>query len=182
MVRESPGTPGRYLSAPNEVGEEMIPHADISTLAPLACVDSRAGPGGHTCFDPSSHPSGGSELYEWYKTANARCIEYNFDFQADFHVYGRYIVAIQLTIYNFEEKRVFALQEALMRDGAELGYVEYRTHVKYQDDVASKLTFNGGARNRFATLLKDTLDPNGVLSPGKGGVWNSKTKGEVRHG
>lgn len=56
----------------------------------------------------------------------------------------------------------------------ELGYSEYRTHVSFMDEVASHHNFNNGAMGRLTSALKDLLDPNGVLSPGKSGVWNSK--------
>ena len=41
------------------------------------------------------------------------------------------------------------------------------------DEVAARLDFNGHAFGRLTGLLKDALDPNGILSPGKSGVWNS---------
>ena len=65
------------------------------------------------------------------------------------------------------------MYRTLLHDGSDQGYMEYRTHVSYMDDVASKLDFNQSAMRRFTGLLKDTLDPNGILSPGKSGIWNS---------
>jgi hypothetical protein len=41
------------------------------------------------------------------------------------------------------------------------------------DDLAKRLDFNDFAFGKFTHLLKDILDPNGVLSPGKSGIWNS---------
>ena len=39
------------------------------------------------------------------------------------------------------------------------------------DLVADTYDFNDHAQRRLNELLKDTLDPNGVLSPGKQGIW-----------
>lgn len=175
VIREFAGEPGHYLSAPKDVGEEEIPHNGIPTIMPLGILNSRGGPGGaHTCFSPVIPPSG-RELYDWYLTAKQRITDAKFDFFADFHVYPRYVVGIALVIYRLEEENgIYDLLDHLLHDGAQQGFFEYRTHVRYMDTVASKLKFNNSAHMRFATLLKDTLDPNGILSPGKSGVWNSE--------
>jgi 4-cresol dehydrogenase (hydroxylating) len=41
----------------------------------------------------------------------------------------------------------------------------------YQDVVADTLSFNNHALLRFHEALKDAVDPNGILAPGRGGVW-----------
>ena len=137
-------------------------------------MDSRGEKGGgHTSFSPIIPPSG-RELYRWYLTAKQRTIDAKFDFFADFHVYPRYVVGIELNIYTLrEEEAAHALYRKLLQDASEQGYLEYRTHVRYIDNIAAKLDFNQGAFARFTALLKDSLDPNGVLSPGKSGIWNS---------
>lgn len=37
--------------------------------------------------------------------------------------------------------------------------------------VASLYDFNDHAYRRFVETLKDALDPKGILSPGKQGIW-----------
>lgn len=177
--REFPGTPGQAIRAA-EIGREEVPHSGIPSLAPLSIVNSRSDPGGgggggHIDYSPILPPSG-RELYEWYLTAKARTIDANFDFFADFHVYPRYVVGIELVLYALsEEPRVHELYRNLARDGAAQGYTAYRTHVSHMDDLAGRLDFNGHAFTRFAGSLKDFLDPNGILSPGKSGIWNTKS-------
>jgi 4-cresol dehydrogenase (hydroxylating) flavoprotein subunit len=39
------------------------------------------------------------------------------------------------------------------------------------DDIASAYTYNNRALWRLHETLKDALDPNGILAPGKNGVW-----------
>jgi 4-cresol dehydrogenase (hydroxylating) len=41
----------------------------------------------------------------------------------------------------------------------------------YQDAVADTFSFNNHALRRFHETLKDAADPNGILAPGRGGVW-----------
>lgn len=40
--------------------------------------------------------------------------------------------------------------------------------------MAELFDFNNHAYRRFVETLKDALDPNGVLSPGKMGIWPRK--------
>jgi 4-cresol dehydrogenase (hydroxylating) len=39
------------------------------------------------------------------------------------------------------------------------------------DEVAALHDFNGNAQRRFAKRIKGVLGPNGMLSPGKQGIW-----------
>jgi hypothetical protein len=170
--REFPGAPGQAITTA-EIKSEEIPHSGIPTLEPLKILNSRSETGGHIDYSPIIPPSG-REMYDWYLTAKQRTIDAKFDFFADFHVYPRYVVGIELIIYTLREKaRLHELYNNLVQDGAKQGYIAYRTHVGYMDDLATRLDFNDFAFRRFTRLLKGALDSNGVLSPGKSGIWNS---------
>jgi len=39
------------------------------------------------------------------------------------------------------------------------------------DDVAASFDWNANALGRLHTRLKDAIDPAGILSPGKSGIW-----------
>jgi 4-cresol dehydrogenase (hydroxylating) len=54
---------------------------------------------------------------------------------------------------------------------AEHGWGEYRTPVAFQDDVMSTYSFNNHMLRRFHERVKDAVDPNGILSPGRYGIW-----------
>ncbi len=161
------------LLTTTDVGPEEIPHTGIPTLEPLKLLEYRGPGGGHTCFSPILPPSG-RELYAWYLTAKQRTIDAGFDFFADFHVYARYVIAIELVVFApAEGQRCGDLYKNLLEDAVQQGYSEYRTHIDYMDAIASHFDFNKGALRKYVQVLKDTFDPNGVISPGKSGIWNS---------
>jgi 4-cresol dehydrogenase (hydroxylating) len=61
--------------------------------------------------------------------------------------------------------------KALLVKAGEHGWGEYRAAPYFQDDVANEYSFNNHALRRFNETLKDATDPNGILAPGRGGVW-----------
>ena len=54
---------------------------------------------------------------------------------------------------------------------AERGWGEYRTPAVFQDAVADTYGWNDHALRRFRERLKDAVDPNGIISAGRYGVW-----------
>lgn len=119
-------------------------------------------------------PPSGRELYEWYLGAKKITEDNDLNFVADFHVFDRYVIAINRVLFHpLARPRLHPLQMALMEHTRKLGYLECRAHISFMDVTAAHQNFNGGAFGRFTTLLKDAIDPYGVLSPGKQGVWNT---------
>jgi (+)-pinoresinol hydroxylase len=51
------------------------------------------------------------------------------------------------------------------------GWGEYRTAPAYQDAVMKTYSFNDHALLHFNEALKDAVDPNGILSAGRYGIW-----------
>jgi (+)-pinoresinol hydroxylase len=59
----------------------------------------------------------------------------------------------------------------LIKVAAERGWGEYRTPPVFQDAVMDVYSFNNHALRRFHETVKDAVDPNGILSAGRYGVW-----------
>jgi 4-cresol dehydrogenase (hydroxylating) len=55
----------------------------------------------------------------------------------------------------------------------EAGYGLYRGHIEFMDDIAAQYDWGGHALLRLYRTLRDALDPDGILSPGKQGIWPS---------
>jgi len=59
----------------------------------------------------------------------------------------------------------------IVQMAAEHGWTEYRAAPLFQDLVASTYSFNNNRLRHFQEALKDAVDPNGIIAPGRGGIW-----------
>ena len=77
-------------------------------------------------------------------------------------------------VYRDDPPRNALVHRAMQRVvavAAEHGWGDYRAATVYQDAVADTYSFNGHALRRFNETLKDAVDPEGILAPGRGGIW-----------
>jgi 4-cresol dehydrogenase (hydroxylating) flavoprotein subunit len=70
-----------------------------------------------------------------------------------------------------EARRAYDASRLLVQECAKHGYGEYRAHLDFMDVAAEQYSFGDHAYLRFVERIKDAVDPNGVLSPGKQGIW-----------
>ncbi len=70
--------------------------------------------------------------------------------------------------HNAKIRRAF---ESWVRLAAERGWAEYRAPAAFQDLIADTYSYNHNALRRLRETLKDAVDPNGILSAGRYGVW-----------
>jgi 4-cresol dehydrogenase (hydroxylating) len=134
-----------------------------------------AGPeGAHLGFSPIS-PMTAAHAQRQATMVRATAARFGFDYGTAFGALGRRLNHVFMIVFdrtNAEETaRAQQMFEALVIEGAAEGYAEYRTHLEYMDLVARQYAFNDHAHLRFNERLKDLLDPNGILSPGKQGIW-----------
>jgi 4-cresol dehydrogenase (hydroxylating) len=74
---------------------------------------------------------------------------------------------------NRQNRKVF---RRLVEVAAKHGWGEYRTHVGFMDVVSNVYSWNNHALRRLHETIKDAVDPNGILSPGKSGIWPKRLR------
>lgn len=67
--------------------------------------------------------------------------------------------------------RMRATFERLVKVAAEHGWAEYRAPAAFQTLIAGTYSYNNNSLGRLRETLKDAIDPNGILSAGRYGVW-----------
>ena len=138
------------------------------------------GGGGHIGFSPVS-PIKGSEAMKQYTMVRDRMHEHGFDYMSVFAIGWREMHHVVELIFDRHDagsrNKAHELFGILVREAAAAGYGEYRTHISFMDQIAKTYGWNDGATMKFNNLLKDAIDPNGILAPGKQGIWPRRYRG-----
>jgi 4-cresol dehydrogenase (hydroxylating) len=97
--------------------------------------------------------------------------------------YGAYTVNVNArtyihifgTVYDVtneaETRRAYEATRRIVTEGAKAGFGEYRAHLYNMDVAPAQYSFNDHVYRRFVETIKDAVDPNGVLAPGKQSIW-----------
>jgi 4-cresol dehydrogenase (hydroxylating) flavoprotein subunit len=174
--------PGAELVSHKYAGDATAAEVDpadkvqlgIPGLETMQMLEWSGGSGGHLDFSPLA-PLTGVEVVKQYELFQRVAAEHGFDNIFVMLIQPRAFIQTYMMIYDMadERQKVAAgeLYRALMREASKEGYTEYRAHVAFMDDVAAHYGWNDHALMRFNETIKDALDPNGILSPGKQGIW-----------
>ena len=68
-------------------------------------------------------------------------------------------------------RRSYDTASLLVQEAANEGYGEYRAHLNFMDLASEQYSFGDHSYRRFCETIKDAVDPNGIISPGRHGIW-----------
>lgn len=161
---------------------EGSPFSGVPVTFPLANANWHGGRGGHIGYSPVL-PARGDLAMDQFRRTFALYRKYGMDYHASFAFNERSITNVNQLLFDRDDAdmmgRVDAMFRDLVDDARRHNYGEYRTHIEYMDLVASTYDFNGGALRKLNQTVKNALDPNGILSPGKSGIWPSSNRGNA---
>lgn len=82
-----------------------------------------------------------------------------------------FIVGFPITDDTAMNKASIKAYRTLLDIGAQHGWGEYRCHPEFQDQAMGLYSYNNNSLLRLNEVIKDAIDPNGTLSPGRYGIW-----------
>ncbi|MCC6707452.1 MAG: FAD-binding oxidoreductase [Gammaproteobacteria bacterium] len=138
------------------------------------------GAGAHLDFT-AVLPFDGDVAQSASEAARELCHAHGFDDCAEFQLEPR---ALRLEIRLIFEREVVAQQRAahaavsaLAARFVSLGHGSPRAHLAFMDDTAASYRWSDDALAHASAAIKDVLDAQGVLAPGKSALWPGRHSG-----
>lgn len=152
----------------------QAPSHGVPISFPLRIANWISPNGGHLGFSPVLPPDR-QAIEQQISRSRALFRQHDFDFYGGVTLGQRHVNVVNMLAYDRADAdmtgRADRLFRALMDDAKTRGFGEYRSHLSYMDDVARTYDFGGHALHRLNSWMKDAIDPNGILAPGKQGIW-----------
>ena len=178
------GVPGAEVAARKldgtDVSEQTVTahpervQAGIPGLLLLDSLQWWGGIGGHLDFSPVA-PLQGHHARRLVNLLRPEVERAGLDFWPGTIMTPRSFYMVSPLLYDTtneaQVKAAYDVYRRLVRLTGEAGYGLYRGHIEFMDDIAAQYAWGDHALLRLYGTLKNALDPDGILSPGKQGIW-----------
>jgi 4-cresol dehydrogenase (hydroxylating) len=147
----------------------------------LSVFSTLAGSSGHLDASPML-PYSGDALLEAHKVFmklfRDAGIELLLGFAMSYH-WRSFIMfqSINLVRDPAQMAKARSLYSQVIKVASDHGWGIYRAHAAFMDDVMEQYSYNDHALRKLNDTLKDALDPNGILSAGRYGIWPRHLRG-----
>lgn len=160
-----------------ELDQSSSVQAGVPDMSMLSAVQFVGENGGHVGFS-SVVPLTGKDVGACMDLVRDAAASAEVDYTATFMIGPRYAVHVYLSFLDRDDdehtRRVYQMCRDTVQKAAAAGYGEYRAHLSTMDVVSDAYSWGDGALGRFNERIKDALDPNGILMPGRHGIWPAK--------
>ncbi|QGY79271.1 FAD-binding oxidoreductase [Sphingorhabdus lacus] len=175
----------RYEFPLTQAQRDALPHKaafgvpDLSIFFVGARSKETPEPGDGFMWFSSVIPKSGEAIFEAQKVYRAAAWDIGIEpgispFSTPSSWYRTFILISGLPISRSDanvNKQSRQLYEKYAQAAAAAGFGEYRAPAIFHSMVSDTYSFNDHALRRFLETMKDTVDPNGIFAPGRGGIW-----------
>lgn len=170
VSREYPGDAKAEDVLPQDQAMAGIPNMDLLNFLSWYGWENT----GHVAYGPIM-PLTGQDAQTLHEMLVRHCGKLDRDFGEAFALTPRSMQMFCLVLYDADDRedlgRTYAMTADMIRESASLGYGEYRGHLEFMDLIGDQFDFNDHAGRRLNERIKSALDPAGILSPGRQGIW-----------